>query len=877
MEQFAPRKTILVSKPNISYPACWFHIPDENEAVEASNIPAYDLEQSKNGMERTFQLTNVLKNSNPEDDDWESKILKYGWTTKQTKLFNKVVQILDFDHLARLANVDGKRHEVVQVRTTIDKSADRMRHALAEVSWDTVIIQWIHAILMEYLPPSYLASYLDIMQTLKHKVPSLVDRMIFWKPGNVSQDLLGLILKRPWQPVLSNKYRKIPGSAILVVIPPLPRISSQPARVQRLYTLFTTMAPILPVQLQINHLMAQKQSLQSIAEQLVSLTRTKIQELKAENQDRRIILVGMHASSALALQVSLVEQVSGIVCFGFSCNTVHGPRGHPDDHILNLTTPIMFMIGQNAARTSEEEIEQFREKMTAPSTLLTVGSADDYLRVSKKKRKLEGVTQEMVDNMIVDEIAEFATKCIQRPLPQKPKSIATFGNVTIHRQIDSSTGQMRKRKSSQIVDADGTIKLAKMKPVKMMKPSSTTNFNNSDAVEMAVQSILPDSDGRPVAKPAIQRASIGTGVAQRLKIVPQNQFTTLKPQSTTTQKYYTIESKSTGQKNYIAVAQRAPNRSQPSTPGNSRPATPQTQYVTNARISSVGKLPIMHNQTSFSPPKFTIVRQGSSAPNTSFTADTELSGTNIFDMPVVFADSEGNIDEDSSNISDNSVIEIPSDHSTGTTTKKVILKASNIGTYVNAAPTQTVTITKNKNILIQKPSVPSKMLVLNGNVIGRSIPASNIVLPKSSIQPQPIKIQKIVTTGSSVIPTTSIDMKNRQQISSNKKIEILNNQIIKPAMTVTTASTVPKSVGFVNLADAKPISANRLSIPFSTVKGSQGQQIVIKTANLKQFTLSGHKQLGNLTVKKVNVVPSTATTIASSDQPQQPKIIFKNA
>jgi regulatory NSL complex subunit 3 len=283
------------------------------------------------------------------------------------------------------------------------------------------------------------------------------------------------------------------------------------------------------------------------------------------------------------------------------------------------------------------------------------------------------------------------------------------------------------------------------------------------------------------------------------------------------------------------------------------------------------------SQTSFSPPKFTIVRQGSSAPNTSFTADTELSGTNIFDMPVVFADSEGNIDEDSSNISDNSVIEIPSDHSTGTTAKKVILKASNISTFVNAAPTQTVTITKNKNILIQKPVVPSKMLVLNGNVIGRSIPASNIVLPKSSIQPQPIKIQKIVTTGSSVIPTTSIDMKNRQQIPSSKKIEILNNQIIKPAMTVTTASTAPKSVGFVNLADAKPIAANRLSIPFSTVKGSQGQQIVIKAANLKQFTLSGHKQLGNLTVKKVNVVPSTATTIASSDQQQQPKIIFKNA
>lgn len=162
------------------------------------------------GMERTSQLTNVLKNSNSEDDDWESKILKYGWTAKQTKLFNKIVQILDFDHLSRLANFDGKRHEIIQVRATIDKSADRMRHALAEVFWDTATIQWIHGILMEYLPPSYLAAYLDIMQTLKNKVPSLVDKMIFWKPGNVNQqDLLGLILKKPWQPVLSNKVIKL--------------------------------------------------------------------------------------------------------------------------------------------------------------------------------------------------------------------------------------------------------------------------------------------------------------------------------------------------------------------------------------------------------------------------------------------------------------------------------------------------------------------------------------------------------------------------------------------------------------------------------------------------------------------------------------------
>lgn len=156
-------------------------------------------------MDFTAKLCNTIKNVNSEEDEWEAKILKYGWSPKHMKLFNQVVKTLDYDRLARLANVDNKRFEAVQRRAAIDKSADRMRKVLSTVLWDTQIVQWIHGLMMEFLPPSYLAAYLDIMQTLKNKLPSLVDKMIFWKPGNVNQDLLAPILKRPWQPALNNK------------------------------------------------------------------------------------------------------------------------------------------------------------------------------------------------------------------------------------------------------------------------------------------------------------------------------------------------------------------------------------------------------------------------------------------------------------------------------------------------------------------------------------------------------------------------------------------------------------------------------------------------------------------------------------------------
>lgn len=167
----------------------------------------FDLELTRTYFEHTTKLCASVKNVNSEEDEWESKILKYGWSQKHIKLFNQVVKVLDYDRLARLTYVDNKRYEGVQRKTLVDKSADRMRKILAAAAWDTNVVQWIHGLLMEYLPPSYLSAYLDIMQVLKSKLPSLVDKMIFWKPGNVNQELLAPILKRPWHPALENKVR----------------------------------------------------------------------------------------------------------------------------------------------------------------------------------------------------------------------------------------------------------------------------------------------------------------------------------------------------------------------------------------------------------------------------------------------------------------------------------------------------------------------------------------------------------------------------------------------------------------------------------------------------------------------------------------------
>lgn len=88
-----------------------------------------------------------------------------------------------------------------------------------------------------------------------------------------------------------------------------------------------------------------------MTEQLIGITRAKIQAIRNKTPNRHIILAGFNGGAALTLQVALVEPVNSIICLGFAFNTLYGVRGAPDDRIIVLTTPVLFVIGQNAQRS----------------------------------------------------------------------------------------------------------------------------------------------------------------------------------------------------------------------------------------------------------------------------------------------------------------------------------------------------------------------------------------------------------------------------------------------------------------------------------------------------------------------------------------------
>lgn len=70
--------------------------------------------------------------------------------------------------------------------------------------------------------------------------------------------------------------------------------------------------------------------------------------------------------------------------------------------------PVQFIIGENSILNSLDEMEDFRERMVKSETsLVVVGGADDSLTVSNLKKRMDCLTQFMVDRCVCDEIFEF--------------------------------------------------------------------------------------------------------------------------------------------------------------------------------------------------------------------------------------------------------------------------------------------------------------------------------------------------------------------------------------------------------------------------------------------------------------------------------------
>uniref|UniRef100_A0A6B2EA73 Putative kat8 regulatory nsl complex subunit 3 isoform x4 n=1 Tax=Phlebotomus kandelakii TaxID=1109342 RepID=A0A6B2EA73_9DIPT len=840
-------RTIMVNRAP-QCPSCHSHTNDEgidvDEQHKSSALP-YDEDEAMKAMEYTTQIAYCVKNNNADEDDWEEAVSKIGWSPVQQNLFAKVANILDLDRLARLAR-KSRDHESVFRRADIDKSCQRMRQALATIGWDLRLTQWLHGVLMDHLPPGYMCLYLDILQTLKAKLPAMIDKMIFARSTH-GNEVMGPVMKDPWEPKINHKNRKLPNQPIIIILPNGPSVSPASNRMQKWFALFATMGSVVPIAIHAGGVAIQKQGMQTVVEQLVSVSRAKIQDIRAESPGRPIILVGFNSGAALALQIGALEPASSIVCMGFAYNTMQGVRGCPDDQIQEITTPILFVIGQNSARTSQEEIEALRENMIAQTSVVIVGSADDALRVNTKKRRIEKVTQAMVDNMVMDEVAEFATSClVSPPGPRQMPGGGLNQSTLITSNGIAGTANARKRKMTGESESGGDEKPT---PTKTPRPVGRPRLNNkpllgrspkkpiistgivqptSEALDIAIQSILP-TDGSEVTSsdslvppsgmtktkspiltsyeivqgkitqkveynPRISSGTVNSLVTARspnsttvsgvggtpivlpiiqrpkVKMVPANQFVQLKPGNIdnlgNTSQVYTIKSGTT-----ISAPSKTPQLYTIKTSSGSKVISMKKQSPPAPQLVTVSSSGLPNKFTIMKTTKSVVASEGEKS-------QPDLTGTNIFDIPIVFADNEGNIHESEASTED---AETSSESTLMALSPQKEPETSNASRIFNIISSNKTSSSGNKVVFINR----SNASTLKPNIISKSVP--------------PLKYTKVVVSSS---PGQS-GMRHMESGTSvvTSHLPIVANKVVK-----VKASNIDRS----GMITSRPIPSSKL-------------------------------------------------------------------
>jgi predicted alpha/beta-hydrolase family hydrolase len=131
-----------------------------------------------------------------------------------------------------------------------------------------------------------------------------------------------------------------------------------------------------------------------------------------EKSSGPIFLIGKSMGGRIGCHVALEEEVAGLICLGYPlCGG--GDRTKLRNKVLReFQTPILFVQGTRDPLCPLDLLEEVRAQMQAPNFLHLVEDGDHSLRVTKRRLKAEGETQNDIDQTILAAVSDYVCEVI---------------------------------------------------------------------------------------------------------------------------------------------------------------------------------------------------------------------------------------------------------------------------------------------------------------------------------------------------------------------------------------------------------------------------------------------------------------------------------
>lgn len=381
---------------------------------------------------------------------------------------------------------------------------------------------------------------------------------------------------------------------------------------------------------------------------------------------------------------------------------------------------------------------------------------------------------------------------------------------------------------------------------------------------------------------------------KNVKVVPPSQFIQIK-QSAAASKVFTLKpNPSVKQQNNMPLQYTV--RTQPTSEIRQFKTTSLTPLKLTSGtgpqiLSSVQiKPPQAKTSIAINPTKFTIVNQTSgtsstqinkiittSSTSTANKMESDISSADIFDIPILFADNDGNIQDNEAT---------PEVTVASPSTSSIVISPSQSNRIIvntgNAIKTSTIsTPTLNKMVILNRSGQMKPVTTSPGSI--RSMPPlkyTRVLVstpsPLSSVNKSDLTMAGATTTTT----TTTQPVFKQTSFLPGSKVEIVNNTIVKssPNQSNSTVSTQPAKYKpiVINVDSDKTTVKNIIRVGDTQIKTPN--TIVLKPAT-KSFPIlnSGILNHRNLTVRKVvNLIPQKQVAAPSAGSEMEMIVVPKS-